>query len=53
VAQAVLRPAMLDFIDVATRQEHPDLQIEQQLVVPDSALDGQTVGTSGLRSRRV
>ena len=51
MAQAVLRPAVLDFIEVATRKGHPDLQMEEQLVCPGSPLDGKTVGTSGLRSR--
>ena len=52
MAQAVLRPAVLDFIEDATGKGHPDLQMEEQLVRPGSPLDGKTVGTSGLRSRR-
>ena len=51
MAQAVLRPAVLDFIEDATGRGHPDLQMEQQLVRPGSPLDGNTVGASGLRSR--
>ena len=51
MAQAVLRPAVLDFIEDATWKGHTDLQMEQQLVGPGSPLDGRTVGTSGLRSR--
>jgi voltage-gated potassium channel len=51
LAQAVLRPAVLDFIQDATMTGHPDLQMEEQLVRPGSSLDGKTVGTSGLRSR--
>ena len=42
MAQAVLHPAVLD----------ADLQMEEQLVLPGSLLDGKTVGTSGLRGRR-
>jgi voltage-gated potassium channel len=42
MAQAVLRPSVLD----------ADLEMEEQLVGPGSALDGKTVGTSGLRARR-
>lgn len=42
MAQAVLHPAVLD----------ADLQMEEQLVLPGSALDGTTVGQSGLRARR-
>jgi voltage-gated potassium channel len=51
MAQAVLHPAVLDFIEVATRKEYPELQMEEQLVRPGSALDGKTVEASGLRSR--
>jgi voltage-gated potassium channel len=47
----VLRPAVLDLIEDATRNGHPDLQMEEQLVRPGSSLDGKTVGSSGLRSR--
>lgn len=42
MAEAVLRPSVLD----------ADLEMEEQLVGPGSALDGKTVGTSGLRARR-
>jgi voltage-gated potassium channel len=41
MAQAVLCPAVLD----------ADLQMDEQLVPPGSPLDGQTVGSSGLRAR--
>jgi len=51
MAQAVLRPAVLDFIEDATWKGHADLQMEEQLVGPGSPLDGRTVGASGLRSR--
>ena len=51
MAQAVLRPALLDFIEEATGKRHPDLRMEEQLIGPGSPLDGKTVGTSGLRSR--
>ena len=50
IAQAVLRPAVLDFVEDATGKGQADLQLEEQLVRPGSALDGKTVGTSGLRS---
>ena len=42
MAQAVLHPAVLD----------ADLQMEEQLVLPGSPLDGKTVRQSGLRARR-
>ena len=51
MAQAVLRPALLDFIEEATGKRHPDLRMVEQLVGPGSPLDGKTVGTSGLRSQ--
>jgi voltage-gated potassium channel len=50
IAQAVLRPVALDFIEETIGQAHPDLQMREQLVRPGSLLDGQTVGTSGFRS---
>jgi voltage-gated potassium channel len=49
VAQAVLRPAVLDFIEVATRSEHLDLQIEELPVAGGGGLDGRTIGTTGVR----
>jgi voltage-gated potassium channel len=49
VAQAVLRPAVVDFIELATRTEHLDLQIEETLVRPGSALADQTLRASRLR----
>jgi voltage-gated potassium channel len=52
MAQAVLRPAVLDLIEVATRPDLPDLQLGEQLVQAGSSLDGGTVGASGLRSPR-
>ena len=51
MAQAVLRPAVLELIEDAAWKRHADLQMQEQLVVPGSPLDGRTVGTSGLRSR--
>jgi voltage-gated potassium channel len=42
MARAVLRPAALE----------ADVEMEEQQVRPGSALDGATVGTSGLRGRR-
>jgi voltage-gated potassium channel len=51
MAHAVLQPAVLDFVEVATRTDLPDLQIEEQLVRPGGPLDGETIGASGLRSQ--
>lgn len=49
VAQAVLRPAVMDFIELATRSEHLELQIEETGVQPGSPIAGKTVRDSGLR----
>jgi voltage-gated potassium channel len=49
VAQAVLRPAVMDFIELATRSEHLELQIEETGVQPGSSIAGRTVRDSGLR----
>ncbi|HEY7326113.1 MAG TPA: potassium channel protein [Gemmataceae bacterium] len=49
VAMAVLRPAVVDFIELATGTEHLDLQIEETLIQPDSRLAGVTLHASGLR----
>jgi voltage-gated potassium channel len=49
VAQAVLRPNVLDFIDLATRTEHLELQIEETLIGAGSPLAGSAVGDSRLR----
>ncbi len=49
VAQALLRPAVMDFIELATRDEHLELQIEEVEVRAGSALAGATLQGSGLR----
>jgi voltage-gated potassium channel len=49
VAMAVLRPAVVDFIELATGSEHLDLQIEETLIQPGSKLAGVTLLASGLR----
>jgi voltage-gated potassium channel len=50
VAQAVLRPAVLDFIEVATRSEHLDLQIEELAVRSGGTLGSKSLRESGLRT---
>ena len=50
VAQAVLHPAVLDLIEVATRKEHIDLQIEEIRIGSASPLGGRAVADSGLRT---
>jgi voltage-gated potassium channel len=49
MAQAVLRPAVVDFIELATRTEHLDLQIEETRVAEGSRLAGATLRSSRLR----
>jgi voltage-gated potassium channel len=49
VAMAVLRPAVVDFIELATGTEHLDLQIEETLIRPGSKLAGVTLHASALR----
>jgi voltage-gated potassium channel len=49
VAQAVLRPAVVDFIELATRSESIDLQIEEIEISGSSSLAGKTLRESGVR----
>jgi voltage-gated potassium channel len=49
MAMAVLRPAVVDFIELATGSEHLDLQIEETRIQAGSALDRATLHASGLR----
>jgi voltage-gated potassium channel len=49
VAQAVLRPAVVEFIELATRTEHLELQLEEALIAPGSRLAGATLSDSRLR----
>ena len=49
VAQAVLRPTVVDFIELATRTEHFELQIEETRIAPISRLVGTTLRDSPIR----
>jgi voltage-gated potassium channel len=49
VTQAVLRPTVLEFIELATRTEHLELQIEQTAIGAGSPLIGATLTSSRLR----
>ena len=49
VAGAVLRPAVVDFIELATRTGHLELQIEETQIAPASRLIGRTLRDSQLR----
>ena len=49
MAQAVLQPNVVDFIDLATQTEHLDLQIEETLIAAGSRLSGRTLRDSRIR----
>jgi voltage-gated potassium channel len=49
MAQAVLRPAVVDFLELATRTEHLDLQIEETQVAAGSKLADTTLLSSRVR----
>jgi voltage-gated potassium channel len=49
VAQAVLRPTVVDFLELATRTEHLALQIEEVRIAPGSRLAGTTLRDSQVR----
>lgn len=49
VAQALLRPAVMDFLELATRSQHLELQIEEVEITVESSLAGQTVRDSQVR----
>jgi len=49
VAQAVLRPNVVDFLELATRSEHLELNIEETQIAPSSPLTGATLQSSGIR----
>jgi voltage-gated potassium channel len=50
MAMAVLRPAVVDFIELATRTEHLDLQIEEALIQSGSKLAGVSLHASRVRT---
>ncbi|MBK5257931.1 MAG: TrkA family potassium uptake protein, partial [Vicinamibacteria bacterium] len=49
VAQAVLRPSVVDFIELATRSDYMALQIDETVIHPGSPLCGQPLRDTGLR----
>jgi voltage-gated potassium channel len=49
VTQALLRPNATDFIELATRSEHLDLQIEETEIAPGSKISGQMLKDSRIR----
>jgi len=49
MAQAILRPSVVDFIEIATADHNLELQMEEVSVGRESSLAGQTLLTSGIR----
>ncbi|BDV44840.1 potassium transporter TrkA [Geotalea uraniireducens] len=49
MAQAILRPNVVDFIEIATGREHLDLQMEEIRIPEKSPFIGETLVTSGVR----
>jgi voltage-gated potassium channel len=49
MAQAILRPSVVDFIEIATASEHLELQIEEIAIAADSVLAGKSLIDSGVR----
>jgi len=49
MAQAILRPSVVDFIELATASEHLALQIEEIRIAADSVLAGKNLVNSGIR----
>jgi voltage-gated potassium channel len=49
MAQAILRPNVVDFIEIATGREHMDLQMEEIFIPERSPFAGQNLLDAGLR----
>ena len=49
MAQSILRPNVVDFIEIATGSDHFDLQMEEITIPPHSAFVGETLVSSGFR----
>ncbi|HEY6838727.1 MAG TPA: NAD-binding protein [Geobacteraceae bacterium] len=49
MAQAILRPNVVDFIEIATGREHLDLQMEEILIPAHSSFIGENLVSSGFR----
>ncbi|HWR97005.1 MAG TPA: potassium channel protein [Candidatus Methanoperedens sp.] len=49
IANAILRPAVVDFIELVTRREHLELQMEEVLIGARSPLAGRSILATGLR----
>jgi len=51
MAQAVLRPNVVDFIEIATGREHVDLQMEEICIPGESSFVGENLLSSGFRKQ--
>jgi voltage-gated potassium channel len=51
LAQTALRPAVVDFVQLATSSDNLDLNMEQVRIAPGAALAGQTIIEANLRQR--
>ena len=51
IAQAALRPAVVDFVELATSSTNMELMMEQITVPPESALAKQSILEANLRQR--
>jgi voltage-gated potassium channel len=51
LAQTALRPAVVDFVQLATSSENLDLNLEQVRIEAGSPLDGRTLVDAGLRQK--
>lgn len=49
MAQSILRPNVVDFIEIATGSDHIDLQMEEITIPQHSAFAGETLISSGFR----
>jgi voltage-gated potassium channel len=49
IAQAVIRPAVLDFLEFATSSENMDLNMEEVSILPGSLMAGKKIKDSGIR----
>ncbi|MGA2192766.1 MAG: potassium channel protein [Nitrospirota bacterium] len=49
MAQAVLRPAVVDFLEFATQSENLDLKLEEISIGPESSMAGLAINQSGIR----
>jgi len=49
IAQAIIRPTVLDFLETIVQNREMELRLEEEIVSPESSLVGKTLAVSGLR----